>query len=82
MYTTMMGLYRRMLYFWTFCLVYEIIDYSLLRIDADEFIVAIDLRGCALIVIDMALRAHIRERAQLVAGGRRRQLGALPVAYR
>jgi hypothetical protein len=34
------------------------------------------LRGCALIVVDMALRAHICERAQLVAGGRRRQLEA------
>jgi hypothetical protein len=71
-----MGLYRRMLYFWMFYLICRIIDYSLLRIDADEFIVAVDLRGCALIVVDMALRAHICERAQLVAGGRRRQLEA------
>jgi hypothetical protein len=71
-----------MLYFWMFYLICGIIDYSFLRIDADEFIVAVDLRGCALIVVDMALRAHIWERAQLVAGGRRRQLGALLAAYR
>lgn len=70
-----MGLYRRMLYFWMLYLICGIIDYSFLRIDADKFIVAIDLRGCTLIV-DMALRAHVWERAQLVAGGRRRQLEA------
>lgn len=77
-----MGLYRRMLYFWMLYLICGIIDYSFLRIDADKFIVAIDLRGCTLIVVDMALRAHILERAQLVAGGRRRQLGDVLATYR
>ena len=77
-----MRLYRRMHYLWMLYLICGIVDYSLLRIDVDEFIVTEDLRGGALIVVNMALRAHIWERAQLVAGGRRRQLGALLAAYR
>jgi hypothetical protein len=48
-------------------------DYSFLRINADELIIAVDPRWCTL-VVDMALRAHVWERPELVAGGWRRQL--------
>lgn len=50
-------------------------DYGFFRINIDELVVAVDLWGCTLIV-DTGLRAHVLDRAELVAGGWRRQLGA------